>query len=146
MQPIPRRLARCSLQGELFEPGCSYVSVLDGDGNRKDYCLQCWKEISKPVQGHYWKGEIPPKKERQNQPDHNAFELFKSLSDPKIRYVLALYLQRKQQLVRRTQSLYEVQETGEIFDVAPVTLTVQEGESLGQVIEQLIHATPATSH
>lgn len=139
MQSIPRRLSRCVLAGELFEPGGAYVSLLESDGSRKDYCPTCWEKVSKPAGGHLWRGNIPLKKEKVLNPDIKALELFRTLSDLKLRFVLALYLQRKQQFVRRTQTLYEVPETGEVFDVLPVALTAQEGVTLAQVIDKLLH-------
>ncbi len=138
MQQIPRRLSRCALGNELFEPGGNYISVLDLDGGRKDYCLTCWEKTLKPTGGHLWRGNIPLKKEKVTNPDVKALELFRSASDEKLRFVLALYLQRKQQLMRRTHTLYEAPATGEVFDVPPIALTPQEGETLAQVIDQLL--------
>lgn len=139
MQQIPRRLSRCVLGNELFEPGGSYISVLDQDGDRRDYCPNCWEKILKPTGGHLWRGSIPLKKEKVTHPDVKALELFRSVTDEKLRFVLALYLQRKQQLIRRTRTLYEFPATGEVFDVPSIALTPQEGESLAQVIDQLLY-------
>ena len=138
MQQIPRRLSRCVLGNEPFEPGQKYISVLDVEGNRKDYCPLCWEKTHKPKGGHYWQGKLPLKKEKVTHPDMKALELFRSAQDEKLRFVLALYLQRKQQLLRRTRTLYEVPASGEVFDVPPIALTPQEGETLAQVIDQLL--------
>ena len=139
MQQIPRRLSHCALGDEPFEPGQKYISVLDRDGGRKDYCPHCWEKTLKPPGGHLWHGSIPLKKEKVTNPDMKALELFRSAHEEKLRFVLALYLQRKQQLMRRTRTLYEAPATGEVFDVPSIALSPQEGESLAQVIDHLLY-------
>lgn len=138
MQLIPRRLARCFLEGESFAEGAEYISFLDRQGNRQDYCPFCWERVKKPVEGHFWKGKIPLKKEKSSHPDKKTLELFRRLTDPKKRFVLALYLQRKQQLVRRTQTLYEIPETGEVFDLEKVTISTAEVDTLAHEIDRMI--------
>ena len=86
----------------------------------------------------FGKGKIPYKREKINPPDERAFKIFKETSDHKQKFVLALYLQRKDQLVRRTHTLYENPETGELFDVAKVILSAEEGEALIQEIDHMI--------
>lgn len=139
MQSIPRRLTRCILGGESFDKGSEYVSFLDAEGNRKDYCPLCWEKITKTSEGHFWKGKIPLKKERLSNPDQRALELFKESCDPKIRFVLALYLQRKQQLVRRTPTLYEIPATGELFNVEKEIPNPEESAALAHTVDQLIN-------
>jgi hypothetical protein len=132
MQSIPRRLSHCILEGEPLEQGGEYISVLDFEGRRKDYCCTCWEKIGKKVEGYFWKGRIPPKREKNLHPDQKALELFRSVEDRKLRFLLALYLQRKEQLIRRTKTLYEVPETGEVFDVEPMPISEEEGNLLVQ--------------
>jgi len=139
MQSLPKRLSRCILNGEVFKEGMEYFSVLDIDGNRKDYCFQCWESCENKGDGHFWKGKIPFRKEKKSRPDEQAFQIFKEIKDHKKKFVLALYLQRKQQLVRRTHSLYECPETGELFDVPKITLSPEEGEILAKEIHSLIN-------
>ncbi len=138
MQSIPRRLSHCILGGELFEKGDEYISFLDPEGNRKDFCTRCWAKKGKPSEGSFWKGVIPPKKEKLSLPDENALKLFRSTLEPKMRFVLALYLHRKKQLFRRTETLYELPETGELFHVERQTLLAQESVSLAQWIDEQI--------
>lgn len=140
MQLIPRRLSRCVLEGESFEQGAEYISFLDMQGNRQDYCPCCWERIRKPVEGHFWKGKIPLKKEKNFHSDEKALALFRRQTDPKKRFVLALYLQRKQQLVRRTQTLYEIPETGEVFDLEKVTISAAEADTLAHEVDRMIDA------
>jgi len=139
MQTLPRRLSHCILEGEAFDHGMEYISFLDYDGNRRDYCPQCWEKADKPTEGHFWRGKIPYKKEKIYRPDEKAMELFHKASDPKQKFVLALYLQRKQQLIRLTQTLYENPETGEVFSIEKVFLLPEEGESLAQAINACIN-------
>jgi hypothetical protein len=139
MQSLPRRLSRCILKGEPFEEGREYVSFLDLEGNRKDYCPQCWEKAEKSTEGHFWRGRIPYKKALCQ--DERALELFCKVTDPKQRFVLALYLHRKQQLVRRTQTLYEIPETGALFDVEIMSISPQEQEALAQEIHLMIDGT-----
>ncbi len=139
MQTLPTRLSRCVLEQEVFNHGMEYVSHLDLDNVRKDYCLKCWEKSEKPVQGHFWKGKIPPKKEKKRLPDEKALDLFRKTEDPRKRFVLALYLQRKRQLVRRTQTLYEIPETGEVFDVEIVLMSSEEGAEIAKEIDESIH-------
>lgn len=138
MQAVARRLSRCILGEEPFEPGMEYLSCLDLDGNRKDYCVSCWEKTQKPTTEHFWRGKIPEKKGKGHHPDKQALELFRQLEDPKKRFVIALYLQRKQQLLRRTQTLYEIPETGEIFDIEPIFISPEEGAALACEMHALI--------
>jgi len=138
MQSIARRLSHCVLTGEQFEPGGDYVSSLDAEGNRKDYCPVCWQKIDKSLVEHFWRGKIPLKKEKLTHPDLKALELFRAAEDDKLRFVLALYLHRKGQLIKRTKTLYEFPFSGEVFDVPFIRLTPQEGETMAQVIHELL--------
>jgi len=140
MKWIPARLKHCILGGEILTYGSEYISHLDLDGKRSDYCLNCWEKIPKPKEGSYWKGKIPLKSEKKQRPDAQALQLFYQLKDPKYRYVLALYLQRKQQLVKRTKTLYEIPETGEVFDIPPIVLSAEESEHIAHSIDSQLHA------
>ncbi len=130
MKKIPNRAKQCSLKGESFEPGSTYLSCLTfkkGEWIREDFCPSCWEESQK--QGANWQGVIPLKKEKKKTPDEQALARFRQLeSQPKLRYLLALYLQRKGMLVKRTGHLFEIPETGEVFEVqmAPITEEVTE--------------------
>jgi hypothetical protein len=134
---LPRRQARCILEGELFEQGSEYISLLDFSGNRKDYCPACWQKVVKPLDGHFWRGKVPHKQEK-TQVDEKALTLFSEIKEPKLRFVLALYLQRKRQLIRRTKTLFEIPDTGELFDIEPFFLSAEEGEHCAYEIEQLL--------
>lgn len=139
MPTIPRRLSHCSLGRESFEPGCEYLSFLDYEGNRKDFCLSCWDKMQRPIKGYFWKGVIPKKKEKILHPDHQALILFKTMDHPKLRFLLALYLQRKHQLIRRTETFYEIPTTGEVFNIEKETLSQEEGVILAQQLDHMIH-------
>jgi hypothetical protein len=143
MQSLPRRLSRCILGQEPFEQGMEYLSFLDAEGCRRDYCPSCWEKIAKNGEGHFWKGKIPYKREKVSQPDERALKLFRQHKDLKQRFVLALYLQRKEQLVRRTQTLYEIPETGELFEVEKISLSSEEGERLAKEINCMIEDVAA---
>lgn len=142
MHSLPRRLSHCILNAEPFERGGEYVSFLDTQGNRKDYCPACWSQTDRPNEGHYWRGKVPLKKEKAPDPDEKALHLFRHACHPKQKYILALYLLRKQQLVQRTKTLYEIPETGEVFDVEKVALSQEESEHFAEEITLLINGQP----
>lgn len=139
MLSLPRRLSHCALKGETFEQGMEYYSFLDSEGMRKDYCVHCWIEANKG-EGHFWIGRVPFKKEKKEKPDERALELLKQESDPKKKFILAIYLHRKHQLMRRTQTLYEEPHTGELFDITPYPLSSEEGATLVQELTRQIEA------
>ena len=138
MKMISRRLNHCALEGEVFKPGSEYFSYLDIDGNRRDYCPTCWEKMQKPEEGSFWRGKIPPKKEKFLQPDKRALAYFRQLDDLKYRFVLALYLQRKKQLARRTQTVYEIPQTGEVFEVEEISISSEEGARIAEYIHKQI--------
>ena len=146
MYLLPRRLSCCVLRGEHFERGGEYISFLDFDGSRKDYCTRCWEQMEKPKNGHFWRGTVPFKKEKVLPADEKALAFFRQVTDPKQLFVLTLYLLRKQQLVQRTSTLYEIPETGEVFNVEKVFVPLEEGKLLAQEINQHIDGPISSIH
>jgi hypothetical protein len=144
MQNIPRRLSRCIVGEEPFHQGSEYVSIIDSKGIRKDFCLQCWEKMDKSSERNFWKGKIPSKKEKCSDYDQKALELFRMVKDPKYLFVLGLYLERKGQIVPRTKTLYEAPETGELFSVEKINLTMEEAEKLAKEIEHMLTAPVAS--
>jgi hypothetical protein len=142
MLNLPRRLSHCVLGKEPLSEGSFYVSFLNIEGERKDYCPKCWESLEKPSEGNFWRGHIPAKKKKTIGPDERAFELFLIETEPKRRLILALYLQRRQQLQRRTQTVFERASTGELFDVPQVSLLECEKNALAQEIAQLLEQSP----
>lgn len=143
MHTLPRRLSHCSLKQEPFEQGMEYVSILFSDGTRRDFCVKCWEDDQQKKEGAFWRGVVPIRRKKnatsvQQKQIERAFELFLKSSDPGERSLLALYLVRKRQLIRRTKTLYEREETGELFDVAALTLTQEEQKMLvGRVYDMV---------
>lgn len=146
---IPRRSASCVCCNESLRFNADYVThlqTIDENPKRSDFCIPCWTSIEhekKKEKGIFWKGHIPPKKETVPTSDEQALQLFRSLamdstSNPKMLYVLSLYLERKKHLHKRSelnkrkQSLnhYEVAESGEIFVVERCLLTRAETEEV----------------
>lgn len=148
-EKIPRRSTHCVLGGELFTPGTEYMSQLIATENgwqRADYCLTCWEKTPKKKEGAYWRGRIPAKKEKKKTPDERALELFRKEEDPKLLSVLALYLQRRDQIIRRSEEkkrlLFEIPETGEIIPVPKMHLSPEEGRKIGEQLVKLLNAPP----
>lgn len=135
---IPRRSSHCAIQKEPFEPGSDYISYLY-EVLRIDFCPTCWEkheESKKKEGGHFWRGKIPLKKEKPSSSDEKMLtffrETFAEQKNPKVLYVLALYLQRKKQLMllpsmqQQESLLFELMETGETFSVVPFSLKDEE--------------------
>ncbi len=134
---IPVRASNCAQCSRVFQRGDSYVSQLSED-TRRDYCSICWEKADFSDKGQFWHGKIPEKSEKKMRPDERALEFFQIGEDPKELTLLALYLQRRGQVVKRKGSLYEIPETGEVIFFEPVSLTPQESEEItARLIERL---------
>jgi hypothetical protein len=139
---IPRRSTHCVSGNEPFIPGSDYISVLlstDEGWERADYCPKCWEKEKRAKEGQFWKGKIPLKKEKRLSPDEKALELFRKTEDPKLLFVLALYLHRREQIVRRSDTFYEIPETGEVIAVSRITLSPEEGKKAGEQLVKLLN-------
>lgn len=140
-EKIPRRHSHCIVGGEPLLPGSEYVSHListEQGWQRADYCTACWGKIEREISGQFWRGKIPLKKEKKISPDEKALLLFKTTSDPKMLAVLALYLLRREQIVKRGDQLYEIPETGEAVMVSKISLTPEEGREIGKQLMKLL--------
>lgn len=149
---IPRRAFCCALGNESFEPGSKYISHLSSDGKeRKDFCPSCWlqsEEYKKKEKGHFWRGKIPKKIEKTDASEEKTLHLFREVyqtgMNPKLLYVLALYLQRRKQLMllpsgKKMDSLvFELMETGETFSLKPFSLKEEDVAVIFQEIAQLL--------
>lgn len=157
---IPRRANSCHLKNEPFTEGMELISVLTPTSEgyeRKDYCLICFESISQPLaqqDGYiYWKSTIATKKDwgKKYSRDERALLLLKEMlytapepgSAPPnypLQYVLALYLERRRQLVKRQEKrskinpliFYEVSDTGEVLVIKKVELSMTESAQIQQ--------------
>ena len=158
---IPRRAHFCASQKELFLESAEMISVLIpmSEGyERRDYCLACFeKDFStfEQLEGLiYWKTVLSSKKTtgKQYTRDERAIELLReSLADKDqsvLCYVLALYLERRNQLVKRQEKrskvdplvFYEVIDTGEILVVKKVELSRIEFDKVQDLLaSKLVH-------
>lgn len=150
--PIPRRSSCCAVGREPLMPGSDYISYLSFDGAlRRDVCLACWEKIEesqKKREGHFWRGKIPSKMERPDPFDVKALKLFRDTfqaeQNPQVLFVLALYLQRRKQLIllsstkKSQESLFELIETGEVFALKTFHLKEEEMAAILQEIMQWI--------
>ncbi|MCH9627901.1 MAG: hypothetical protein S4CHLAM2_15490 [Chlamydiales bacterium] len=148
-EKIPRRANQCADGKERFLPGSEYVSLLtstDHGWERTDFCLACWEKANKTREGQYWRGKIPLKIEKRQTPDEKALKLLRTLEEPKLLSVLALYLQRRGQIVRRGEGkgsiYYEIPESGETFALAKITLSPEEGREVGEQLVRLLDESP----
>lgn len=140
-EKIPRRSSHCHLGGEPLSPGSQYVTILiitESGCERKDYCAACFERVKKDEGAQYWKGKIPLKHEKRQTPDEKALDLFRRMEDPKLLVVLALYLQRRDQVVKRGELYYEIPETGEVVAVPKIPLTPDEARALGEQLIDLL--------
>ncbi len=144
-EKIPRRSNQCISGEERFVPGSEYVSLLlptDHGWERRDYCSACWEKVDKKDEGQYWRGKIPLKVEKRLTPDEKALDLLRTLEEPKLLTVLALYLQRRGQIVRRGEEkgeiYYEIPENGETFALPKITLSPEEGKEAGEKLVGLL--------
>ena len=145
---LPRRAKCCALKEESFVPGSEYGASLTPEGERADYCVQCWKEVEKV--GFHWKGKIPHKKTEPVTHDDKALAYFRSIYGEKEKqkalFILAQYLERKRQLVKLTDAknphmlFYELPESGELFSVEPQRIAPEEAEDIsGEIVDNLTH-------
>lgn len=141
-QIIPRRSQLCCKHRGPLSPGSEYISVLVEEGEnlvRRDYCLACFESEKRPSESH-WRGKIPLKPEKKRDPEAVALfrELVAERNDPARLFLLALYLERKKELVRRPEVkeknkallYFELLETGEIFSIQSTPLTPHAGVQL----------------
>ncbi|MFN0065559.1 MAG: hypothetical protein ACKVOH_04910 [Chlamydiales bacterium] len=142
MLKIPRRNKRCCQNAEPFLPGSTYISKILNGEERKDYCPACWEKVEE--KGQFWVGKISEK--RDLSPDKKALALFSTLVEtrdkPPLLFLLALYLERNKELIRRPQlsgreeRCYEVMESGELVFV-PVLLVSPQEEA--ETLQELSH-------
>ncbi|HBJ84181.1 MAG TPA: hypothetical protein DDZ88_10005 [Verrucomicrobiales bacterium] len=146
---IRTRAHQCALTGRPFEDGETFHTTIHFDPQengyvRRDVCAEAWpqeREQRKPVAA--WKNvyqkviaeakpEIAPKESAQD-----LLQRFIEDGDPKTenaRYILALMLERKRQLVQTAEKevdgakmlFYENKKTGEIFIVRDPELRLDE--------------------
>lgn len=148
---IPRRSSSCLAGGESFQSGSAYVSYLthlEENVERHDYCLMCWTAIEKEQrlkEGVYWIGKIPVKREKSSSQDSKALALFCQLAkkptekEKKLLMVLTLYLERQKQIERRSEMknkehphihYYELLESGEVFSIETCSLSQEDSERM----------------
>ncbi|MCB1181437.1 MAG: hypothetical protein KDK55_05410 [Chlamydiia bacterium] len=138
---LPGRSNCCHVDQIPFNEGDEIVSFLDDELNRIDCCKDCWGK--KTNKGKiFWKWIIPKKKTKIPPPDFQALEYFKNyceeedLSSLKKRFILAMYLERKKQMVlrkkdKKTHTLYfEILSSGQISVVKEVAIFPQEADEI----------------
>lgn len=152
---IPRRAHFCASQKEPFLENAEMISVLIpiSEGyERRDYCLACFENdfsTLEQLEGLiYWKTVLSSKKAtgKQYTRDERAIELLReSLGDKDqsvLCYVLALYLERRNQLVKRQEKrskvdplvFYEVIDTGEVLVVKKIELSRIEFDKVQELL------------
>jgi hypothetical protein len=151
---VPRRTSQCVCGKKPFQSGDRYVSFLkmtEKGWVRKDYCEMCWKNSQgTDPEGLIWKGKIPLKRQKIMTADEKANHLFRTLvneksedlENQKLTFVLALYLERKKELVARgvlkNKSCFEHVESGEVFALDRVQLSQEEfDKTVSSLLEKL---------
>jgi len=144
---VPRRSTKCVECKTTLEAYTTYLAFdEESDGwLRYDYCKACWEAGKK--QGCTWTGTVPPP--AQPTPDDEALHLLLQESDPKVRFVLALYLERTKALAKRPELqkkdhlFYEIPHSGEIVEIVPCVVTPQEGEEITRELAMRLDAPSA---
>lgn len=139
---VPRRTSHCMCGAKPFQPADRYISFLkmgEKGWERKDYCQTCWANAKViESEGLVWKGKVSVKKQKILNGDEKASHFFRTLMNEKsedaenqrITFVLALYLERKKELISRgvlkNKSCFEHAESGEVFALERVQLSQEE--------------------
>lgn len=134
---IPKRGFACKVCSLAFAAGSTLVSRLCfGDKGvvlRFDECMNC-AQTPCDSDFSYWKTVMPLEKKTAKQKTSTAKELFetlfKSSDQPSKLYLLALYLERRRQLIRRDALkeegreiiLFESLSSGEIYPIYNVAM------------------------
>lgn len=142
---LPARCTHCSCGKEPLLSGLNYVSYMN-ELQREDYCLPCWEKIQKekkPLDGAYWKGKVAPKKQKILSKDEKALAFFQQEyphENHEVLYVLALYLERRKQLVKkadlRGKAGFEIPLTGEIVYVKKVPVTQDVIDKILKILDE----------
>lgn len=130
---LPNRASHCIGAKEPFVSGSEYISYVEfaeRETRREDYCPSCWKKVTKE-KGMFWKGKIPIKKEKPLSVDEKALKMLReqcnAQQNEELLYLLALYLERRKQLVKRLDHkgkvTFEIPFSGETFVIAKVPLS-----------------------
>jgi hypothetical protein len=149
---IPTRAKECFSGSEPLLPGEEIVSVLlplKEGYERRDYCLACWEREAKEffTATPHWRLLIAEKEKkaiRQTTSDERALEILRakivdtSEEAQKLAYVTALYLERRERLIKRQERrgifFFEIPETQEVVTIERHPLSPEE---LQQIEEQL---------
>lgn len=143
------RAHECAITGRPFEDGETFHTAIFFDPKengyvRRDICLEAWKaevQQRKPIAS--WKSmyqKVLAEGRPEITPKESAMELLQRFiedGDPKTdnaRYILALMLERKRQIVQTAEKeidgakmlFYEAKKTGEIFIVRDPELKLDE--------------------
>jgi hypothetical protein len=150
---VPSRASACILGKENFTQGSSFISFLimhEDSCTREDFCVACWEKVRLEKlnsDGIQWQGKIPLKKEKIKSQDAQALEFFKTAvmdknTDKKKLYLLALYLERRKQLLSRGvtkgRQAFELIETEEVFMIEKVACGLSDiRETLQSLMDEL---------
>ena len=147
---IHKRGKSCSACQRAFrseEDHYSGIVEVEGRFERRDVCLPCWGQ--KPELFSFWKTRTPKREEKRLEDINAMQDFFKKLlekpsEDPsrqKITYLTALLLARKRRLKlagsKDGKLRIEKGWDGETVEIADLTITDEELESLKQQMEQL---------
>lgn len=147
-------------EGETFHAAI-YFDQSTGDFIRRDVCLQAWEEeIAELKPFSSWKTVYTkpdngkPKTEYHSR--EGAEDLLRRLVEEdesytvNARYILALMLERKKQLVQKeikyvedgTLLIYEMKRSGEVFIIRDPELRLDEVETVQEEVATLLGFTP----
>lgn len=142
---LPARCSHCSCGKEPLLSGLTYVSYMN-DNQREDFCLVCWEKIQKEkktLEGSYWKAKVAPKKQKVLSKDEKALAFFQQeyeSENHQLLYVLALYLERRKQLIKKSDSKgkvsFEAVSTGELFQVKKVAVTQEAIDKILTILDE----------
>ena len=131
---IPKRSLQCSEGKETLSPGDEIFSVLlpvADTYERRDFCRACWEKKGEELSAFpHWKGFVPDKVKAEKRPqsrDEQALDLLLQTLPQKdgeakgLAYVLALYLERTGQLMKRHEKkgvcFFEIVDRAEVLRI-----------------------------
>lgn len=150
------RTAQPFTEGEIFHTAI-YFDTEAGELIRRDVSISAWKEeIAERVPIAYWRTEYAKPQPTSTKPEIATREspeglLRRLIEDDQehtehARYILALMLERKRQLVPKekkytesgTMLIYEMRRTGEVFIIRDPELRLNEIEAVQEEVAMLL--------
>lgn len=147
LERVPRRSQRCAGCERHFSPRERLHSVI-ANGERRDYCRDCWGEASANESESRWSGRIPERPAHEEPPltgEERLLLLLQEAIQEKGReeraLLLALYLERRGVIERvktgRAAIEYKARRSEALFKVRRVGLETLPKEASALLVQEL---------